>query len=67
MAEVSEKKMSPEIHCESCLDTWELDDGRSCPECCPHDDRDCGHCIECGKDVFEGSAYLPRGGPEAGY
>lgn len=28
-------------------------DGESCEECCDHMDRDCGHCIECGKNCTE--------------
>ncbi len=30
-----------------------VDDGTFCPECCEHQDLDCGHCLDCGSDRTE--------------
>lgn len=36
-----------EFECEHCRDHGEID-GEACQECCTHDDRENGHCIDCG-------------------
>ncbi len=40
-----------EFNCDECQDTGEIDSKESCKECCPHQDLDCGHCIDCGDEV----------------
>lgn len=42
-----------EIKCESCNDTYELENGDGCAECCDHSDMDEGFCLLCGEDRRE--------------
>ena len=42
-----------ENYCYKCRDTGELANGDTCPDCCPHDERDHGICLDCGKDIMD--------------
>ncbi len=42
-----------EVKCVTCNDTYELDSGDGCPDCCDHSDRDCYCCLICGADLTE--------------
>lgn len=41
-----------DFDCERCHDNGELPDGSTCPDCCPHDEKDHGICLDCHKDCF---------------
>jgi len=34
--------------CYECQDKGELKNGDACTECCPHDEREHGSCLDCG-------------------
>lgn len=39
-----------DTYCDTCFDAFEVL-GETCQECCPHDERDHGICLDCEDDI----------------